>query len=122
MERQRAKRLREALAAASLIHTMIQHQTLDGYLADEWFRAAVERKLEIIGEALNSVRRMDPEVDQRLPTIHEWPALRNVLSHVYFQIDHVVIWETATREVPELIAMLNTLLAVDGNEEERSSR
>ncbi len=117
MEWKRDRRLRDAYDAALLIHTMIRHQTLEGYLADEWFRAAVERKLEIIGEALNGVRRMDPEIDERLPTIHEWPALRNALSHVYFQIDHALIWETATREIPELIEALQPILA--GNEEGR---
>lgn len=121
MERKRDKRLREALDAALLIHTMIQHQTLEGYLADEWFRAAVERKLEIIGEALNSVRRIDPTIADTLPTIHEWPALRNVLSHVYFQIDHAVVWRSATIDIPELIQTLERLLATgdSDNEDER---
>ncbi|MBA2247837.1 MAG: DUF86 domain-containing protein [Chloroflexia bacterium] len=119
MERLRAKRLREALAAAALINTMMQDQTLEGFLADEWFRSAVERKLEIIGEALNSVRRMDPAISERFPTIHEWPALRNALSHVYFEIDNEVIWVTATRGIPDLIDTLNMLLVVDGNENER---
>lgn len=118
MERQREKRLREALEAASLIHTMVRDQTLEGYLADEWFRAAVERKLEIIGEALNSVRRSDPAIDAHLPTIHEWPALRNVLSHVYFQIDHEVVWTTATTELPDLIETLERVLA-ERDEDER---
>ena len=119
MDRQRERRLRDALDAALLIHTMIQDQTLEGYLADEWFRAAVERKLEIIGEALNSVRRIDPTIAETLPTIHEWPALRNVLSHVYFQIDHAVVWRSATIDVPELIQTLERLLAAREEEGER---
>ena len=110
MERLRAKRLREALAAASLINTMMRDQTLDDFLANEWFRSAVERKLEIVGEALNSVRRIDPAISDRFPTIHEWPALRNALSHVYFEIDNEIIWVTATRDIPTLIQTLNELL------------
>jgi uncharacterized protein with HEPN domain len=110
MTRRRDKRLREALETASLIHAMNQEQTLAGYLADEWFHAAVERKLEIIGEALNSVRRIDSEIVHQFPTIHEWPALGNVLSHGYFQVDHRLIWKTVTTEIPELIAILNHVL------------
>ncbi len=56
MDRQRERRLRDALDAAKLIQEMVRSQTFDGYLSDEWFRAALERKLEIIGEALNTVR------------------------------------------------------------------
>lgn len=119
MERQRAKRLREALAAASLINTMMRDQTLEQFLADEWFRSAVERKLEIVGEALNSLRRIDPMVVERFPTIHEWPALRNALSHVYFEIDNEVIWVTAARDIPDLIDTLNKLLVSDGNEKQQ---
>lgn len=111
MDRQqaRAKRLREALGAASLINTMMRDQTLERFLA-------VERKLEIVGEALNSLRRIDPTVVERFPRIHEWPALRNALSHVYFEIDNDVLWVTATRDIPELIDTLHMLLEPEGNE------
>ncbi len=121
MDRQRArtKRLREALEAASLIDTMMRDQTRERFLADEWFRSAVERKLEVIGEALNSIRRMDPEIEERFPGIHESPALRNALSHVYFEIDNDVIWVTATRDIPELIETLEAHLTEAGEEGER---
>ena len=98
---------------------MMRDQTLEGFLADEWFRSAVERKSEIVGEALNGVRRIDPTISERFPTIHEWPALRNALSHVYFEIDNEVIWLTATRDIPVLIETLNILLVSDRNENER---
>ena len=121
MDRQRArtKRLREALEAASLIDTMMRDQTRERFLADEWFRPAVERKLEIIGEALNSIRRIDPTIEERFPGIHEWPALRNVLNHVYFEVDDVVIWITATRDIPALIETLEAFLAEVGEEDGR---
>ncbi|MDQ3539750.1 MAG: DUF86 domain-containing protein [Chloroflexota bacterium] len=112
MDRQRERRLRDALDAAKLIQEMVRSQTFDGYLSDEWFRAALERKLEIIGEALNTVRRIDPTIETVFPALREWPALRNALSHVYFQIDHAAIWEIATIEIPDLIATLDRLLAV----------
>lgn len=83
-------------------------------MADEWFRSAVERKLEIIGEALNGIRRIDPTIEERFPGIHEWPALRNALSHVYFEIDDEVIWRTATQDIPALIETLKELLTKVG--------
>lgn len=42
-----SQRLRDALAAAQSIEQAVQSQTMDGYLDDEWFQSAAERKLEI---------------------------------------------------------------------------
>jgi uncharacterized protein with HEPN domain len=71
MERQREKRLRDVLEAASLIHAMIQEQALEGYLADEWFRAGVERKLELIGEALGYAQKDHRNVVEA-PDVEWW--------------------------------------------------
>jgi uncharacterized protein with HEPN domain len=43
-----------------------QDQTLVGYEQDAVVRSAVERNFEIIGEALNRIRRTDPETAARV--------------------------------------------------------
>ena len=58
-------------------------------------RAAVERNIEIIGEA---ARRISEELKQEHPEI-PWRkiiAQRNVLIHEYDDIDYKQIWEVAT--------------------------
>ena len=51
------------------ITTFAYGLTAASYAADELRKSAVERQLEIIGEALNRLRKADPEVAQRIPDI-----------------------------------------------------
>jgi uncharacterized protein with HEPN domain len=72
-------------------------------------RAAVERNLEIIGEA---ARRLSEELRQEHSEI-PWRriiALRNVLIHEYDDIDLKEIWEVASFHVPRLIDQVRPLI------------
>jgi len=72
-------------------------------------RGAVERHLEIIGEAANRVSLSFREAHPELP----WQrivAQRNVLAHEYGEIEHALVWRVATIRVPELIQQLQRLL------------
>ena len=80
------------------------------YRANDLLRSAVERQLEIIGEALNNVRRVDPEIANRIPELHRIIGLRNVLAHGYATVDDAVVWSAASRRAPELILILDGLL------------
>ena len=75
----------------------------------EMTRAAVERKLEVLGEAAGDI---PDDVQSRHPEI-AWKKIvrfRDVLAHHYFGIDDHVIWETARRDLPVLIGKLETML------------
>ncbi len=73
-------------------------------------RAAVERQFEIIGEALNRLMRLSPELASRIPSIGEAIAFRNVLIHGYAQIDHQSVWMTINGDLPKLRAHVAALL------------
>ncbi len=47
--------------AARAVKTFVQDHTFDDYAAEEQLRSAVERKFEIMGEALNRLRRDSPK-------------------------------------------------------------
>lgn len=83
--------------------------TLDRYLADENLRLAVERRIEIIGEAARRIsegfKLAHPEVPWR-----QIIGQRNVLIHDYDEIEHERIWNLAARDIPVLIAHLEPLL------------
>ena len=70
---------------------------------------AVERAVEIIGEAARQVsddfRRAHPAISWR-PII----AQRHVLAHEYGEIMQERIWRVATTHVPALIAQLEPLI------------
>ncbi len=104
------QRLRDALLAAELLAKELDGKTRDGFLSDPWFRAATERQLEIIGEALIHVRREESSVVDQFPTIHEWVALRNVLTHLYDRVDLQIVWDSVNDDLTPLMKMLRYLL------------
>jgi len=66
-------------------------------------RQAVERNLEIIGEGLIRLRRVDPATAHRIFHLNRIIGLRNRLAHGYDQeIDDELIWLTSQTSVPEL--------------------
>lgn len=97
----------------------MRRQTRQGYLADPWFRSAVQFQLAVIGEALNQARRTDPELRHEFQDISDWIALRNIVIHAYDGIDHDLIWTTVTTEIPDLLVTLERLLVAREEEDER---
>lgn len=63
-------------------------------------RAAVERKLEIIGEAMNQALKLE----ENLPITNARKIVnaRNKLIHGYDEIDRVLIWEIVVNHLPIL--------------------
>ncbi|MAM53921.1 MAG: hypothetical protein CMH35_03580 [Microbacterium sp.] len=73
--------------AADRVSSFIEGVTQGEYLGDDLRRSAVERQLEIIGEALNNLRRLDPDMAASIPEVHRIIGLRNVLAHGYAVVD-----------------------------------
>ena len=55
-----AKYLWDARYAAALVERFVAGKGFDEYASDLLVKSAVERQLEIIGEALNALSRKDP--------------------------------------------------------------
>jgi uncharacterized protein with HEPN domain len=100
----------EARDAAHKITELVADRTWDDLQADFTLRWAVERGFTIIGEVLAQLRRDDPGTARQVPALSQIVGFRNVLVHGYTGIDHVTVWRTATVDVHELIAAVDTLL------------
>jgi uncharacterized protein with HEPN domain len=101
--------LADMLDAACAIRRFIDGVSFDQFEVNEEKYEAVNRKFEIIGEA---ARRLSPETRQQIPEI-PWPlvtAMRNLLIHDYDDVDLAMVWETAQRDLPPLIARLEKYL------------
>jgi hypothetical protein len=61
--------------------------SLDQYLADEKTRAAVERVLEICGEAMNNLHKVAPAIADGIPHSRTIVGFRNLLAHGYAELD-----------------------------------
>ena len=72
-------------------------------------RLAIERGLEIVGEAARQVSAAFQDQHPEIP----WRNIigqRNILAHDYGQIDHNRLYKTATQDIPPLIRQLKALL------------
>lgn len=99
-----------ALLALRKVPTFVGARTLHAYLADDFCQAAVERQLEIAGDALGQLRKLDPALFQRIPQGHKIVAFRNVLAHGYATLDHDEVYKAATTDAPVLLHSLEELL------------
>ena len=52
--------LHDIIQAGKAIQKFVSGRTFETYVSDELLRSAVERKFEIIGEALNRIHRDEP--------------------------------------------------------------
>jgi uncharacterized protein with HEPN domain len=81
----------------------------DDYELNKMVRRAVERELEIIGEALNRIIKIDPLID--ISDIRRIINLRNVIIHAYDNVDNVIIWGIINKDLQLLKDQVNVLLS-----------
>lgn len=107
-ERDRAY-LWDMLEAARQAVDFTRGLTFDAYVADPMRRMAVERSLELLGEAARRVtagfREGHPEIPWR-----DLIGLRNVLAHDYGEVKQDRLWQIATRDAATLTDQLEPLV------------
>jgi len=86
----------------------IEGRSLSDYLQDEDLRMALERRIEIIGEAARHISRAFQNAHPEIPW-RKIIAQRHVLVHEYGEIEDEIVWAVATVSVPELIRLLEPL-------------
>lgn len=100
MQPESAAFLWDTHAAGVRITTFTDGLTGESYAADELRKSAVERQLEIIGEALYRLSKAGPETAQRIPDISRIVGLRNILAHAYAVVDDTVVWSQSLNGYP----------------------
>jgi uncharacterized protein with HEPN domain len=110
MEAEQLGRLRDILEAARLISSYVAGTTESAFRQDTQKQDAVIRRIEIIGEAaahLNEeTRRAIPELPFR-----KMRGMRNIVAHDYANVELRIVWEVATIEVPQIVAVLEPFFA-----------
>ena len=99
----------DMLDSARTIDNFVSGVSINQYMHDRQLQLAVERAIEIIGEAARRVSKVFQEAHSDIP----WQniiAQRNVLAHEYGEIKQELIWKVATVRIPELIAALELLV------------
>jgi len=103
----------DMVEAARAIMEFMGSLSLEEFMAagkdGEVIRLAIERKLEVLGEA---GRRISPNFRNAHPEIpwKEIVGLRNVISHQYEKVNYAEIYGIVRRQIPGLIALLEPLV------------
>lgn len=80
-------------------------------------RCVVERKTEIMGEAINRIRKKDPSFE--IPNAKEVINTRNRIIHGYDSVETEFLWGLVVRHIPELKKDIERII---GEYEERYNR
>jgi uncharacterized protein with HEPN domain len=105
-----AKRLHDALTAATRIRRNIDGRTFEDYVVDDYLRSAVERQFEVLSEALNAAESQQPDLRERFPEIPVIVGMRNRIAHSYDRLSLRTIWDAAVVSVPPLLPRLEAEL------------
>lgn len=100
----------DARRAGDAVLRYVNGRTLADYRADDFFRSAVERQLQIVGEAIAQLARLDAETAARIPDAPRIIAFRNILVHGYARLNHDVVWNVIHEHLPGLVRVLDELL------------
>jgi Uncharacterized conserved protein len=99
--------------ACDLVLAFTKSKTVSDYAADPMLRSAVERQLEIAGEALAQALRHHPDLlTDQIPEAPRIIAFRNQLAHGYSSIVDDIVWAIVERDVPALRDRITALLAI----------
>ena len=112
VEKADAKYLWDMLDAAKAIQGFVSGRTFMDYSRDRMLRNAVERNLEIIGEAANKVSTEFKALHGSIP----WRGIvgqRNVIAHDYGDIKHEKVWLVAIDLIPNLVLEIQKLIPDD---------
>ena len=96
--------------AALAIESFVAGLDQAGYATSDLVHSAVERKFEVIGEALNQLSKADSMLSGKVPYLPQIVAFRNQLIHGYALVDHDTVWGVIQHSLPSLRQAVEALL------------
>lgn len=88
----------------------IKHKTqndFNNFSSDIILQRAIERDLEIIGEAIRKIIGINPDV--QITASKNIIGLRNIISHAYDSVEPEMLWGIIQRNVPVLADEIRAL-------------
>ncbi len=110
MPRNREKYLFDMLDACSFLVELTANESIERYNNDRVFRGAIERELQVIGEAMMQLKSFDPACADRISEHARIIAFRHVLVHGYDVLKPELVWYAVTDKLPVLRRELEELL------------
>lgn len=91
-----------SISEIELFITQNQIMSYSDYKNNLIVKRAIERNLEIIGEAMNRILKNDNTYAAKIPESKSIIGLRNQIIHAYDGISDESIWAIIIRHLPEL--------------------
>lgn len=109
MARSQEQYLADIDEAMTDARTFAEGHDLEDFIEDRQLRYAIERTLEIIGEATSN---LSDEVKARNPSLpwREMRGLRNIVAHAYHRVDPARVWQVVTADLPQTHEKIKALL------------
>ena len=95
--------LDDILDMAKEVQGFVEGMTYEMYRSDSRTRLAVERSFEIIGEALNRIKKVEPEILESIREHRSIISFRNILAHAYDSVEDKIVWGIIEADLPGLI-------------------
>ena len=99
--------IREAAQRAQEI--CAEHDSIDSLVSDWKATAALERFIEILGEAVKRLPANLRETHSEVPW-KEIAGTRDHLSHGYDNLDYQVLWDAVETDIPALLETIESIL------------
>ncbi len=103
--------LRDIIDWTENVQTFVDGVDRREFMVDLKTRSAVERAVEIIGEASkhipDDIRRQFPDIPWQ-----GMAGMRDRVSHAYFGVDYDILWQTVTEEIPPLLRRLKDVVSL----------
>lgn len=80
------------------------------YQKNLMLKRAIERDLEIIGEAVNRILKSDPSFQDKITSAKSIIGLRNLVIHAYDSVSDESIWSVLIFHVPPLKIEIEQLI------------
>ena len=93
----------------SIFDFLGEKRDLYEYQNNKLLRRGIEREIEIIGEAMNRIMKIAPEI--QIENARQIVDTRNWVIHGYDKVDDVVIWGIISIHLPKLKKEIEEYLA-----------
>lgn len=104
------KYLYDIINCSEFVLQLTKDKTVEDYKNDRVFRSALERELQIIGEAMLQLDRISPATVEEISEHRNIIGFRHVLVHGYDSLDPDTVWNVVETKIALLLKQTKALL------------
>jgi len=109
-QRDPEKYLYDILSSCEFLLEFTHNKTVDDYTKDRAIRSAIEREMQIIGEALMQLDKISPETAKQIPDYLNIIGFRHILVHGYDSLNPATVWNVIETKLESLKTKIQFLL------------